>query len=59
MAVNAGVRVIATGRSDDRFAALKELGAERVEVEGPDLSKRIPEAKRLDAVLDLSATVPS
>ncbi len=35
MAVNAGVRVIATGRSDDRF------------------SKRIPEAKRLDAVLDL------
>jgi NADPH:quinone reductase len=53
MAVNAGVRVIATGRSDDRFAALKELGAERVEVEGPDLSKRIPEAKRLDAVLDL------
>jgi NADPH:quinone reductase len=53
MAVNAGVRVIATGRSDDRFAALEELGAERVEVEGPDLSKRIPEAKRLDAVLDL------
>jgi NADPH:quinone reductase len=53
MAVNAGVRVIATGRSEDRFAALKELGAERVEVEGPDLSKRIPEAKRLDAVLDL------
>jgi NADPH:quinone reductase-like Zn-dependent oxidoreductase len=53
MAVNSGVRVIATGRSDDRFAALKELGAERTEVEGPDLSKRIPEAKRLDAVLDL------
>src|SRR5258705_6899557 len=53
MAVNAGVRVIATGRSSDSFAALKELGAERVEVEGPDLSKRIPEAKRLDAVLDL------
>jgi NADPH:quinone reductase len=53
MAVNAGVRVIATGRSDDRFAALKALGAERIEVEGPDLSKRIPEAKRLDAVLDL------
>src|SRR5712664_1114793 len=50
MAVNAGVRVIATGRSSDSFAALKELGAERVEVEGPDLSKRIPEAKRLDAV---------
>jgi NADPH:quinone reductase len=53
IAVNAGVRVIATSRSKDRFAALKELGAERVELEGPDLSKRIPEAKRLDAVLDL------
>src|SRR6202008_2274070 len=53
MAVNAGVRVIATSRSRDRFASLKELGAERVEVEGPDLSKRIAEAKQLDAVLDL------
>src|SRR5258707_4447493 len=42
MAVNAGVRVIATGRSSDSHAALEELGGERVEVEGPDLSKRIP-----------------
>src|SRR6266849_9673612 len=49
MAVNAGVRVIATGRSGDSFAALKELGAERVEVDGPDLSKHIAEAKQLDA----------
>ena len=31
----------------------KALGAERVEVEGPDLSRRIAEAKQLDAVLDL------
>src|SRR4029077_2492725 len=53
MAVNAGVRVIASGRSSDSFAALEELGAERVEVDGPDLSRRIPEAKQLDAVLDL------
>ena len=29
------------------------LGAERCEVERPDLSKRIPEAKKIDAVLDL------
>jgi NADPH:quinone reductase-like Zn-dependent oxidoreductase len=41
MAVNAGARVIATTRSRQRFAMLQELGAERVELEGPDLSKRI------------------
>ena len=32
---------------------LEGLGVERVEVEGPELSKRIAETKRLDAVLDL------
>ena len=53
MAVNAGARVIATTRNKQRFTMLEELGAERVELEGPDLSKRIVEAKRLDAVLDL------
>ena len=53
MAVNAGTRVIATTRNKQRFTMLEELGAERVELEGPDLSKRIAEAKRLDAVLDL------
>jgi NADPH2:quinone reductase len=53
MAVNAGARVIATTRSRDRFAMLEALGAERVELEGQDLAKRIPEAKRIDAVLDL------
>src|SRR5262249_7115696 len=53
MAVNAGVRVIATSRKRERFGALQEIGAERVELEGPDLSKRIAEAKQLDAVLDL------
>jgi NADPH:quinone reductase-like Zn-dependent oxidoreductase len=53
MAVNAGVRVIATTRSERRFAMLQELGAARVEREGRELSRRIPEAKQLDAVLDL------
>src|SRR5438445_1390943 len=53
MAVNAGVRVIATTRSRDRFAMLEKLGAERCEIERPDLSKHIAEAKQIDAVLDL------
>src|SRR6185295_5872315 len=53
MAVNAGVKVIATARDRDRFPMLESLGASRAEVEGPDLSKRIAEAKKLDAVLDL------
>jgi NADPH:quinone reductase-like Zn-dependent oxidoreductase len=53
MAVNAGARVIATTRSQQRFAMLQELGAARVELEGPDLSKRIAESEQLDAVLDL------
>jgi NADPH2:quinone reductase len=53
MAVNAGVKVIPTTRNRDRFAMLEALGASRVEVEGPDLSRRIAEAKQLDAVLDL------
>src|SRR5262245_2701515 len=53
MAVNAGVRVIATTRSRERFAHLEKLGAERCEIERPDLSKHIAEAKQIDAVLDL------
>ncbi|HTH96807.1 MAG TPA: zinc-binding alcohol dehydrogenase family protein [Stellaceae bacterium] len=53
LAVNAGARVIATTRSRERFALLEKLGAERCEIERPDLSKHIPEAKRIDAVLDL------
>src|SRR5256886_10914553 len=35
MAVNAGVRVIATTRSETRFGMLEKLGAMRVEREGP------------------------
>jgi NADPH:quinone reductase-like Zn-dependent oxidoreductase len=53
MAVNAGARVIATSRKRERFAMLEKLGAERCEIERPDLSKHIPEAKKIDAVLDL------
>jgi NADPH:quinone reductase len=53
MAVNTGARVIATSRSQERFALLEKLGAERCEIERPDLSKHIPEAKKIDAVLDL------
>ena len=52
-AVNAGVRVFATTRNRERFAMLEKLGAERCEIERRDLSKHIPEAKTIDAVLDL------
>jgi NADPH2:quinone reductase len=47
MAVSAGIRVIAKTRSRERFAMLEGLGAKRVELEDPNLSKR------LHAVLDL------
>src|SRR5712671_3972351 len=53
MAVNAGAKVIGTTRSRDQFPIPEALGAVRAEVEGPDLSKRIAEAGKLDAVLDL------
>jgi NADPH:quinone reductase-like Zn-dependent oxidoreductase len=53
MAVAADARVIATARSQERFAMLEKLGAARVEVERPDLAAHIPEAKQIDAVLDL------
>ena len=53
IAADVGAHVIATTRKQARFEALKELGAHRVEIEGPDLSERIAERKRIDAVLDL------
>jgi NADPH2:quinone reductase len=53
MAVNAGARVIATSRNQERFAMLKKLGSERCEIERPDLAKHISDAKTIDAVLDL------
>jgi len=53
MSVNAGAEVIATTRKGDSFEKLESLGARRVELEGPDLSNRISERKKIDAVLDL------
>ncbi|WP_371785966.1 zinc-binding alcohol dehydrogenase family protein [Streptosporangium subroseum] len=53
LAVNAGARVIATTRHRESFALLEKLGVDRAELEGPELSQRIAEAKRIDAVLDL------
>jgi NADPH:quinone reductase len=53
MAVNAGLRVLATTRSRNRFAMLEALGVERCELEALDLSERIAESKQIDAVLDL------
>src|SRR5262245_23970075 len=50
MAVSAGVKVIATTRDRERFPMLNSLGASRVEIEGPALSGRIAEAKKIDAV---------
>src|SRR5258705_4034139 len=53
IAHDVGAHIIATTRKKARFETLKELGAHRVEIEGPDLSARIPERKGIDAVLDL------
>jgi NADPH:quinone reductase len=55
IAVQAGAHVIATTRNRDRFSKLESLGAERVELEGPDLSRRLREAlpRGIDAVLEL------
>jgi len=53
MAVNAGAKVIATTRNQARSQQLLDLGVHRVELEGPNLSERLPEKKTIDAVLDL------
>ena len=53
IAADVGAHIIATTRKKARFDVLKHLGADRVEIEGPELSKRIPEGKQIDAVLDL------
>jgi len=44
LALNAGVRVIATTRREDRFDILQMLGVARGEVERPDLAAHIDEA---------------
>src|SRR5262245_8158397 len=48
-----GAKIIATTRKKERFNILKELGAERCEIESRDLSTQLPESKQFDAVLDL------
>jgi NADPH:quinone reductase len=53
LAVNAGVNVIATTRSEARFAKLEALGVSRCKIERPDLGAHIAGRKQLDAVLDL------
>ena len=53
LSVNAGAEVVATTRKEDGRKKLESLGARRVEIEGADLSTRISERKRIDAVLDL------
>ena len=53
IAAHAGLNVIATTRNKARFEKLLGLGAQRMEMEGPELSKRFPEAKKVDVVLDL------
>src|SRR5262245_12556809 len=49
IAANAGLNVIATTRNKSRFEKLLGLGAQRMEIEGPGLSKRLPEAKKAAA----------
>jgi len=53
LAVDAGLKVIATSRSKERFPMLEALGVTRCEIEGPDLSKRLPESGKVDCILDL------
>jgi NADPH:quinone reductase len=55
IAAHLGARVIATTRNRERFTKLEGLGAYRVELEGPDFSRRIREAipRGVDAVLEL------
>lgn len=55
IAAHAGALVIATTRNRERISKLEALGAQRVELEGPDLSGRVRKLypKGCDAVLDL------
>ncbi len=53
IAHDVGATIIATTRKKERFDVLKELGAQRCEIETPDLSRDLPDSKKIDAVLDL------
>ncbi|KAB8067310.1 alcohol dehydrogenase zinc-binding domain protein [Aspergillus leporis] len=46
-----GGHVVATSRNPGRFAHLESLDAERAELEGPNLSERVP--GKFDAILEL------
>lgn len=52
LAIQAGTRVAATTRKEERFAHLKKLGAEDVLLERPDLSE-LGDIGKFDAVLNL------
>src|SRR5258708_17030651 len=56
MAVEAGAKGIATTRNRERFRKLEDFGAQRVELEGVELSKRIADGKQIEALLDLSGS---
>lgn len=51
LAVQAGVHVTATTRTENRISQLKALGVGEVLIEGPDLSERISD--KFDAILEL------
>src|SRR5258708_25221430 len=55
IAAQAGAKVIATTRSRERISKLEALGAQRVELEDPDLVRRISGQRgdAIDSVLDL------
>lgn len=53
LAIHSGVSVVATTRDKARYSILEQLGASRVEREGPSLHTRISDAETFDAVLDL------
>jgi len=53
IAHDVGAKIVATTRKNERFNILKELGAERCEIECRDLSTKLPDSKQIDTVLDL------
>ena len=55
IAAHAGLCIVATTRQRDRFAVLKQLGAEHVLLEGAGLSRHLRELRKdgVDAVLEL------
>jgi len=53
IASDLGANVIATSRKTGRFPHLESVGAMRGELERADLAAILPEAKHIDAVLDL------